>query len=214
MPSGRPVPENERGALDAWAADVVSDFRSKWTSPRGRLVWTALDGYRRAGNLKWEVLDAPENAVWRSNGEIAIFIVKDATQARLMRAPNRCYCATNPGGWLVSADDYSIDRKNLAINLAHEGLHAAMNTPGDGTVSEELDARLAANAAAAALALIPKGLAQPVGASLATSLTEVGKDYVGLPVGATYVHWAGVGLLPGRRHFKLAHCSGFGGCGK
>jgi hypothetical protein len=151
--------------------------RPRWISP-GRQLEMGSAG-------------CPENAVWRSNGEIAIFIVKDATQARLMRAPNRCYCATNPGGWLVSADDYSIDRKNLAINLAHEGLHAAMNTPGDGTVSEELDARLAANAAAAALALIPKGLAQPVGASLATSLTEVGKDYVGLPVGATYVPLGG-----------------------
>ena len=197
MPQGTPVPHNEVGPLHAWADDIIGMLSRIWPSPRGLQIARVLQTYRQQRRIVFEVLKAPESAVWRSSQQIAIFVQKDANVARLMRRPGRAYDRSNPGGWLVSPDDYVLERSKLILSLAHEGLHAAKATPGDGCLEEEIDGRLAGNAAAKAMGL-PAGHRLPVNAAgLAPAVASLQKsDYPDLGSDPAYTPLGGAWPTP------------------
>ncbi|MBA3449427.1 MAG: hypothetical protein H0T56_17835 [Pseudaminobacter sp.] len=194
MPEGIPVPANETGPLMAWVRDVVSDFQRRWLSPRGVSITTTLNRYVTQGRIKFNVVTVPANAVWanESGGRIYIYVEQNAKNAATYGGPTRRYSATNPGGWLIGPDDHYLSRGGLVTNLAHEGLHACLALPGDGSLDEELDARLAANAASAAMGLTGS---QAVGRSYAGSITALRDDY-DLPPDPTYVPLGGTWPAP------------------
>lgn len=88
----------------------------------------------------------------------------------------------------MSPDDHYVSRASLISSLAHEGLHAAKATPGEGCLDEELDGRLAGNAALVAVGLTAN---LAVGLSHARSIDSLKVDYPSLAADPTYVPLGG-----------------------
>lgn len=190
MPEGIPVHADETGPLMAWVRDVVSEFQRRWLTPRGLMITATLNRYLTQDRIRFNVVTTPANAVWsnESRGRIYIYVEQNARNARLYGGPTRRFSATNLRGWLVGPDDHYLVRESLVINLAHEGLHACRAFEGDGSLDEELDARMAANAAAAAMGFAGT---QAVGRTYAGSIETVRGDYTTLPQNPAYVPLGG-----------------------
>jgi hypothetical protein len=202
MPQGTPVPQNESGALHAWAADIIGSLSRAWSSPRGLRIARVLQAYCQQKRIVFEVLKTSENAVWRSSQQIAIFVQRDATVARLMQRPGRTYDRGNLGGWLISPDDHVLERSRLILSLAHEGLHAAQATPGDGCLEEEIDGRLAGNAAAKVMGLAAGHRMAVNAAGLAAAVASLRKsDYPDLASDPAYTPLGGAWPTPWATEF-------------
>jgi hypothetical protein len=203
------VQPHEEAGLLPWVRSTVSAFQGRWLSPRGFMITATLDRYLNQGRIKFNVVVSATNAVWTKDGggRIYIYVEQNARNAALFRNSLRRYSPANPGGWLVSADNHYLPRTNLVVNLAHEGLHACLAFDGEGSLDEELDARLAANAAATAVGVAVPGdlgaipLPQSVGRTYAGSIDLLRKDYPTLKQNPAYVPLCGIWPTPWRGAF-------------
>lgn len=189
------ITEGERGCLITHIRDVITQLQQRWVGGRGIRISAELMRYRDAGLFHIEESVDPKSAGWTRagvirSGRITVYIQRDQRGATSYGAGGRAFHPqTNPGGWIV-CDLCYVNRKDLITSLGHEGLHAAQNL-SDSPLEEEVDGRLAGNAALRAILGAGHPVSQPVGRDLAGSLKLIAPDYPELKSDSTYTPLGG-----------------------